>query len=159
MLATNFNIRTSAMKTDQIMIRKNFLRSTNALIAWLLAILGFGCSINMPVEYGMPHADFIVKGNVTSTETKQPIENIRVGMQGDTVYTDKDGNYQVVSGSYPDNQSFAISFQDIDEATNGSYQDVDTLVDFTNTEFTGGDGHWYDGETTKELNIKLSPKK
>ena len=54
---------------------------------------------------------------------------------------------------------FNIEFIDIDGAENGEYQSLDTIVEFKDPHFTGGDGDWYAGETSKEFNIQLNPKK
>ena len=38
----------------------------NAVLAALLSMLGYGCSSSdEPVEYGTPHADYMIKGQVT----------------------------------------------------------------------------------------------
>jgi putative lipoprotein (rSAM/lipoprotein system) len=81
-------------------------------------------------------------------------------MKNDTVTTGNDGKYQVVDeGAFPTDQNYTIQFQDIDNDLNGSYSDLDTLAEFKNPEFSHGDGHWYEGETSKEMDIKLTPKK
>jgi hypothetical protein len=90
------------------------------------------------MEYGTPSAKFIVKGKVESSVTNQPIQNIRV---------------------YPEAQTFPIRFHDIDGNLQGEFNNLDTVVEFKNPQFTNGDGHWYKGETSKEFNIQLKPKK
>jgi putative lipoprotein (rSAM/lipoprotein system) len=85
---------------------------------------------------------------------------IQVIMKNDTSFTDNEGKYEVVDeGAFPTNQTYTIQFRDIDNELNGSFIDRDTLVEFKNPEFSHGNGHWYEGETTKEFNIKLTPKK
>jgi putative lipoprotein (rSAM/lipoprotein system) len=112
------------------------------------------------VEYGTPNAKFIVNGTVTSAETEEPIRNIRVIMKYDTAFTDNEGNYEVTDkGAFPTDQTYSIQFQDFDIESNGSFNDKDTVVEFKNPEFSHGDGHWYEGETTREFDIKLTPKK
>jgi putative lipoprotein (rSAM/lipoprotein system) len=138
-----------------------YLHFVNALISGCLTLLGFSCNIvDPPVEYGTPNAEFIVNGMVTSAETEAAIENIRVIMKSDTVYTDNDGNYEVTDkGAFPSDQTYSIQFQDLDNELNGSFDDIDTIVEFKNPEFSHGDGHWYEGKATKEFNVKLTPKK
>jgi putative lipoprotein (rSAM/lipoprotein system) len=138
-----------------------YLQSVNALISGCLTLLGFSCDhINPRVEYGTPNARFIVNGKVTSFETEEVIKNIRVIMKNDTTFTDGEGKYEVVdNGAFPTDQIYAIQFQDIDNESNGAFNDKDTLVEFKNPEFSHGNGHWYEGKTTKEFDIKLTPKK
>ena len=140
------------------------LKTCNVLIAGLLAILGFTTSCPI-VEYGAPYATFIVNGKVVSSETDQPIENVRVKMQVDSItstdtYTDVNGAYQVVDESgLPNDHTYIIEFKDIDGEINGKFSDLDTIVEFKDPIFTGGDGDWYSGETSKEFDVKLTPKK
>src|SRR5208283_4387080 len=111
----------------------------NAVIALLLAFLGFTVSCgkleygtpSVPyTEYGTPNAKFIVKGEVESSQTDQPIKNIRVIMQRDSVLTDSTGHYQVDSYGFPVLRTFSIKFHDIDGNLNGEYFDLDTIVVF-----------------------------
>jgi len=140
-----------------------FYKTSNAIIFGLLALLGFAPSCekgpSTKAEYGTPSAKFIVNGKVNSKESNSPVKSIRVIMNRDTSYTDSEGYYQVneING-FPDNQTFQINFQDIDSTINGDYNDLDTIVEFTNPQFVNGDGHWYKGETSKELNVKLGKK-
>jgi len=143
------------------MVKIKFLKISSKVLAGLLTLLGFASTCGDPaVEYGMPTAKFIVKGSVTSLNSNEAIQGIRVTLQQDTAWTDKDGKYEVSNrGAFPDDQTFAIQFTDYDGSANGDYQDVDTLVEFKDPEFTNGDDNWYSGETTKEFNIKLNLKK
>ena len=142
------------------MIKNGYLKFYNAVIIAFLALLGFSCSNDPVDEYGTPSAKFIVNGNVLSEESNEPVRNIRVVMQNDTAYTDQEGNYQVADNwGFPTDQTYIIKFSDIDNELNGAYHAIDTVVEFNDPEFTGGDGKWYSGETTKILDIKLTPKK
>lgn len=143
------------MKRVQI----KMLKSYNVLIAGLLAIIGFASSCDSKDEYGTPSAKFIVNGKVTSSETEQPIENIRVIMQNDTSYTNTEGIYQVTDKyGFPADQTYSIKFQDVDGEINDEFNNLDTIVKFTDPKFSGGDGDWYSGETSKEFDVKLTPK-
>ena len=60
-------------------MKVRFNRWYNAVLTALLSMLGFSCSSDEPeeygpivLEYGVPHADYIVKGTVTD-ETGTPI--------------------------------------------------------------------------------------
>ncbi len=138
-----------------------YLHSVNALISGCLTLLGFSCDlVNPRVEYGTPNAEFIVNGTITSAETEEAVQNIRVIMNNDTAYSDDNGSYEVTDkGAFPTDQTYTIQFQDIDNELNGSFDDKDSIVEFKNPEFSHGDGHWYEGTATKEFDIKLTPKK
>jgi len=145
---------------------KNYLSILNKLILMLLAFLGFSCDPNEPgVEYGMPCADFKVNGNIVDEISLEKISNIQVVLQnalsstihGDTAYSDENGNYEVSLNDFPGSNAFIVNFKDVDGTRNGSYLATDTIIDFSDIEFTDGDGSWYSGEKSKELNIKLSP--
>ncbi len=144
-------------------VKNKFYKTLNAIIFGLLALLSFASSCNKgpnsKVEYGTPSAKFIVNGKVNSKDLNAPIKNIRVVMNRDTSFTDSEGKYQVVENNgFPNNQTFQINFQDIDSTINGDYKDLDTNVEFVNPQFVNGDGHWYEGETSKEFNVKLDKK-
>jgi putative lipoprotein (rSAM/lipoprotein system) len=146
-------------------MKRNFLKKYNYFLAVLLSVLGMGgactvqgCEYGTPVaEYGTPSATFIVHGSVTS-EGNTKIPNIRVVMQFDTTFTDADGKYKVQAFDFPDDHDFLVEVDDIDGTASGSYQSKDTIVSFVDPQFTGGDGLWNQGETTKEINIKLKAK-
>lgn len=136
----------------------------NKFIAFLLSVIGIGgacsfggCAYGTPVEYGTPTATYKVIGKV-STEEDSKIKGIRVIMRNDTAHTDVDGKFQVQTVDFPTDVDFDIEFDDIDGALNGSFQSLDTIVSFVNPEFENGDGHWYQGETSKEFNVKLKSK-
>ena len=83
-----------------------------------------------------------------------------LAMQTDSVYSDNKGNYQVVDEfGFPISHSYSITFTDIDGTANGEFQTLDTVVEFKDPVYTGGDGHWNEGETQKEFNVVLKPKK
>jgi putative lipoprotein (rSAM/lipoprotein system) len=147
-------------------MKRALLKKYNTLISFLLSILGFGaaCSLGSceyglpPVEYGTPHATFIVKGIVKAEVTSNNLPSIRVVMGEDTAFTDESGNYQVKNIEFPKDQTFMVEFKDIDGETNGEYQPLDMIVEFIDPEFSGGSGGWDSGETEKEINVKLKDK-
>jgi putative lipoprotein (rSAM/lipoprotein system) len=145
-------------------LKIQFLKGYNLLLSLLLAALG--CTEKEPVcEYGTPHATFIVKGTVRSKTNAQPVPKVKVEMNYDSpesgtyssALSDNNGNYEVKTEDFPNDQTFSMKFTDPDGAVNGLYLEKDTVVEFKNPVFTGGDGNWYDGETKKELHIKLTP--
>ncbi len=150
------------MKNPSLFLYKNY----NKLLRVLLTLLGFGtvcslgcCMYGSPeVEYGTPHATFRVNGNVKSEASSEVLPNIRVVMGNDTAYTDGAGNYQVSNEEFPHNQAFMLEFEDVNGETGGEYQALDTIVEFIDPEFTGGNDVWDHGTTEKEFNIKLKDK-
>lgn len=147
-------------------IKLSLLKKYNGVISVLLTLLGFTTACEQgvdeygtpAVEYGVPVATFIVKGTVKSETIDNPISNIRVVLNYDTVYTDNEGNYEVKNSDFPEDQSYTLEFKDIDGATNGNYQSLDTIVDFIDPQFTGDEDNWNVGEVEKEVNIKLKSK-
>jgi putative lipoprotein (rSAM/lipoprotein system) len=151
------------------------LKSYNALFASLISLLGFASScdwIGMKAMYGTPSGDFIVKGKVES-KSNQPVAGIKVEMRREfdtqtgkisvlmdsVASTPSTGIYKVKTNDSPEEQTFKVKFIDVDGATNGEYETLDTTVVFQNPKFTGGNDHWYHGKTEKELNVKLKAKK
>ncbi len=140
------------------------LEKHNKLIAFLLSVIGIGgactfggCAYGTPVEYGTPTATFKVNGKVNSEEDVK-IKGIRVIMCDDTAYTNEEGKFQVQTVNFPADVDLDIEFDDTDGELNGAFQSLDTIVSFVDPEFKNGDGHWYQGETSKEFNVKLKSK-
>lgn len=142
-------------------VETGFLKLYNVIILGLLSLIGITTScekLKPRVEYGTPHANFIVNGKIESAISNTPINNIKVLIRSDSSLTDIDGNYHLSIQEFPTDQTFQIKITDIDGALNGEYQDLDTIVEFKTPTFINGDG-WYSGETTKEFDIKMNPKK
>jgi len=134
---------------------KNFLFKTyNKVIVFLLGMIGFsvGC---IRMEYGTPNADFILNGNIKSTTTEQPIENIKVTMGYKSVNSDENGNFTIKVNGFPQEQTFSVQIEDIDGSENESFQNKDTTVTFPDGNFSGGEDNWYKGETKKDITIRL----
>jgi putative lipoprotein (rSAM/lipoprotein system) len=152
---------------------KKILTIYNAIIAALLSLLGCTINISGPAEYGTPSADFIIRGKALSNDG-QPASNISVVMREqigtgndeqpqlhkvDSTRTDNNGDYRVkAQGAFPEDQTFRLTFSDIDGATNGAFKDTTVTVEFINPVFTGGSGNWHKGETVQEVNIQLHPE-
>ncbi len=146
-------------------MKAKIIKKHNKLLSFFLSLLGFGSVLTFnscedevspsSCEYGTPYATFNVKGTVKSETTSNTIPNIRVVMGYDTTFTAEDGSFQVSTSEFPDDQTFTVSFKDIDGVNNGSLQPMDTTIEFTDPEFTDGDDSWYSGETEKEIDIEL----
>ena len=138
----------------------------NKLLIFVIALIGFTTSCSKKLMYGTPEAKFIFKFSVKSEKDNSPIKNIHV-MVGDTIFyknkndlynTDSMGNYVFNIYGNPGNRKFRVYFRDIDSTQNGQFQNMDTIIEFKNPKFTGGDGSWYAGQTEMEINVKLKPK-
>lgn len=143
--------------------RKNFLIKINSILGILVSFLGFttACNGGGYCEYGMPNADFKINGNIKSENTSAIIPNIKVTMQDTSGYystsvnSNESGNYEIQINDFPTDNAYLLTFEDIDSTENGEYETLDTIIEFNDTEFSGGDGSWYAGETEQELNVKL----
>jgi len=139
----------------------------NKISLLIISILGFACDPDdIRVEYGCPNADFKINGTVVNEVTNTKISNIRVILSDtqngiynrDTVYTNEYGGFEVRVNESPSTTSLMLSFDDIDGQVNGQFQSLDSIVEFNDPTFEGGDGSWYYGETSKEVNVKLTPE-
>jgi len=143
---------------DMKFIRFKALLTYNRFISFLIGLMGFASScIPEPMEYGMPHATFRLKGNVKSSNIEVPIPNIKVKMNQDSTYTDNLGNFDIKQTDFPVEQTFIVQFIDFDGNVNGSFKSIDTTITFENPVFSGGDGNWYEGTTEKVIEIKMNP--
>jgi len=118
------------------------------MLTSLLYLMGFSTSCHK--EYGSPEPMYgavvgkIINGTIKSNDsTNTPIKNIRISFNGSYLYSNIDGFYEL----YTENasNSYNIIFEDIDGLQNGSYNPLDTFVNFTDTNYIN-------------LNIKLTPK-
>ena len=134
------------------------VKQYNRLLFLIIGLLGYAaCTRESPNEYGTPSADFIING-VVENQANQPIPNIKVVVRYDSTYTAVDGKFTIINRTFPQDQNFITRLRDIDGAANGSYQDKDTTISFTNNTYTNGDGHWYNGKVSKSVVIKLTSK-
>lgn len=138
---------------------KNFILSTvNKAIVLLLVFLGFACDsddeYNGYVEYGSPSADFKATGTVVDQSTLNRLSNIQVAMDGDTIYTGQNGEYEIIAHHSSVVQQYEISFVD----TNSIYLPKDTVIDFSDVNFQNADG-WYQGIKTLQVDIALNSNK
>ena len=149
-------------------MKKSFFRLFDKIVVLLLGCAGILTSCDQYVdEYGMPHADFELKGAVTSKATAQPIQNIRVvrpyfpGLElgytpGDTVYTDKDGKYAFAFGGWL--EKYQLKFEDIDGEENGGlFQPIEIEGKFTQADQVEKVKGWYEGKFVKTENVTLEP--
>ena len=76
-------------------------------------------------------------------------------MDTSKVYTNDLGEYIIETRNSISKQLYTLKFRDIDEGLNGAYKDIDTIIDFTNIEYVGGDGSWNYGDKALRLDIEL----
>ncbi|MDR1526164.1 MAG: radical SAM-associated putative lipoprotein [Dysgonamonadaceae bacterium] len=152
-----------------------WLKLFDKVIVALLGVAGLlmGCNIvfETPAEYGMPHADFVLKGTVTSAATSQPVKNIQVvrpfweygyGYEGgyaaigDTVYTDENGKFAFEFDGLP-TMKYQLKLKDIDGQENGGqFVSKEIEGEFTKADQEKkGNDRWYDGKFVKTRNVLL----
>lgn len=152
-------------------MKKSLLTGTNAVITFLMALLGFGttgCFMKYGVpdepmleKYGVPHATFEAAGKVTD-EAAQPVENIRVTMKTkrengylSDQYTNEDGEYYV---SLEDNwpiDSVDIIVTDTADVYEGD--SVRVKVDYDRSGVSKGD-NWNNGNGIVRQDFQLKKK-
>ena len=164
-------------------MKVRFNRWYNAVLTALLSMLGFSCSLDepeeygTPVEYGAPHADYILKGTVTD-EAGTPIQGIKTSLKEvykdeghiygmDSIQTNPSGNYQFTYqlgsdfyGNPLGSEHIKLIVEDIDGEANGGEFLSDTLdIDYDKAVKTGeGDHHWYTGKFEITTDVKLKKK-
>ena len=148
-------------------MKAKMLTRINALLALLLGALGFtACEPeHMVAEYGVPHADLTIEGEVTN-EAKEALPDIQITAKGGwkddakimywsgerfTLATGTDGRfYGYYQGAFP-LQIYKIYATD----TTGVYapDSIETTVTFSE-----GNGHWYKGKGTLHADFVLKRK-
>ena len=146
------------------------------MIGGILTLLGFsGCNtihsiIDPPAEYGMPHANYKLLGDVSDTNGK-PIKGIRVifapygnptegHWADDTLCTDDKGHFEKECAKFEfgwvDDQITFLA-EDVDGEENGSYKSKELAGKdkVTITQTKKGDGNWYEGEFEIKAQITL----
>lgn len=143
-------------------IKNQGMNGYNLFLTMLLALLG--CSgEEQACEYGTPRANFVVKGTIRSKSNAQPVSHVKVKLfdsdmnLSDSVISDQNGSFEVDIEDFPMSQELPIKFTDVDGTANGLFLPKDTVVEFKDPSFTGGDGNWNQGETQKVFDIKLIP--
>lgn len=154
-------------------MKVRFNRWYNALLTVLLSMLGFeSCSsesleeYGSPiVEYGCPHADYIVKGTVTD-EAGKPVQGIKITAPASsdtdaatqTALTDGSGAFKLKEFSNM-RGNFLIA-EDIDGDANGGEFKSDTLnvLEIKNPKQIEKGKGWYNGKFEVTADFKLKKK-
>ena len=146
---------------------KQLIKYFDRIILLILGLAGLA-SCEPMAEYGVPSADYQIKGTVTDSVTNSPLKNIRVirkfaenSLYGDTVYTDAEGKYNINFTTFPvDNPQFSLKYEDTDGVLNGGdFAERELTVKITSSDWVDdGDDDWYYGKAVKTENIKLQYK-
>lgn len=136
------------------------------LTASFLSLIGFhDCQCIHPNEYGTPHATYTISGSIKAVSTQNVIPHIKVSLIDtcindtkilSTTATDSAGRYAVSVIKYPDTFAWKLQAADTDGAQNGSFAPHDTLVTFTPSDLSGGDGKWDKGHAQKNISLYLN---
>lgn len=143
-------------------------------VKWSLSILGLslgcyaltGC---VRVEYGVPHANFQVKGKVIDSKTKEGLRGISVTMNPagyqqvngqesvskyyyDSTVVNVNGEFELWAQEMTSGNIY-LKVKDIDPYTYGNYLEKTVKVQFQQTE--EGSGSWYEGTYSSDILIEL----
>ena len=147
-------------------MKKSLLTGTNAVITFLMALLGFGTTgcfmkYGAPTEYGVPYASFDVAGKVTDEET-QPVENIHVKIKSKRPgwflldqYTNEDGEYHVSFACDVPDDSVDIVVTDTADIYQG--ESVRVKVDYDRSG-VAKDDNWNNGKGIVRHDFQLKKK-
>lgn len=131
----------------------------NRLILLLLALLGMGaCTEESSEEYGVPHADFEIKGRVCDPDGN-PIADILI--ERDTYVktrTDADGSY-LFDWQGMNGPSCTLRFTDTDGPEHGgTFAQKEVTVVFSESDRTAPREGWYKGAFSKTADVTLEPQ-
>ncbi len=147
-------------------MKKIAIKTYGKIITLLFALLGIGagCEKPLPVpEYGVPAADFIIKGKVTDKESQKPLKNIAVikksrhSPKNDTVRTNALGDYELKFNDFPGEDYWVVA-KDLEGTDDGGWYGPDSILVNTKqmTQVKKGKGGWYDGIfEKKDADFKL----
>jgi putative lipoprotein (rSAM/lipoprotein system) len=160
-------------------MKRFILKPYDKFIIALITIIGSLTScdfFNPPAEYGVPHADYEIKGIVTDSITSSPVQHIRVTITQNLTYTKNDsilthvdtlavketdstGKYDIQFQTFPlEELTFKVKADDIDGTANGgNFTSQQKDVSFKQSDLSGGKD-WYDGKAVKIIDIKLKKK-
>lgn len=146
-------------------MKKIALKAYGKIVTVILSIFGItfagiSCIHDTPApEYGVPSADYIVKGKVTDATTNQPIKGIGIIVPdrahpeyGDTVYTNDQGDYKVeLLKTFPYwNEKMKVIAKDLDGMENGEFRSDSIEISFSHKDLIKkGSGNWYEGTFEK----------
>lgn len=166
-------------------LNRAFIKGTNWALSGLISLLGISaCDSDSeydpsPVEYGTPHAHFIVSGKVTDVQGNG-LEGIQVVVPSvdyhqkatsgfyptwpiiteeckDTLYTNANGTFKYTHIGTATNDSINVRMKFEDVSENPQFETDSTKVTFFYSELKNGSG-WNEGSAEKEMQIALRNK-
>ena len=127
----------------------------------LSAIMVISIACKKEDDKKAPNADYIFKGYVKSTETNEPIKNIKVSIEnfGNKEYSTSDiGFYYFEYFGIDITTDWHFKFDDIDSIENGSFENKDTVIRLNSGFLHDYDGNAYSGRMESEILILLNAK-
>lgn len=144
---------------------------------WLFGLLGIsmtGCSVNscetIKCEYGVPHAEFEVKGKVIDADSKQAVKGVCVTLHEsvynpdteeitphkwpiDSTVVNTNGEFELRSDGFPQDIMF-VRVKDLDPQNDGKYIEKNVQVALKQTE--DAPGTWNQGIYSADIIIELT---
>lgn len=104
--------------------KRKIIRSLFGLFSFSAVMFVFQACYGTPTDYGL---DIYVEGVVISKKNNNPIQGIKVTLEGSSNYgiSDSLGRYSFYDESA---QQYSFKFQDLDTATYGAYRSLDTTI-------------------------------
>lgn len=99
-------------------MKKIALKTYGKILTLFFSLVGMltGCDwIEPTVEYGVPNADYVIKGKVTDKESQKPLKNIAVikksrhSPKNDTVRTNALGDYELKFNDFPGEDYWVVA--------------------------------------------------
>lgn len=141
---------------------------------WLFGLLGIsmtGCSVNscetIKCEYGVPHAEFEVKGKVIDADTRNAVTGVSVTLHEvrynngkntpekypmDSTVVNTNGEFTLYGNGFPNDVMF-VKVKDLDTQSDGNYPEKVVEISLQNTE--QGTGSWDNGTYSSDVLIEL----
>ncbi|MFT3751944.1 MAG: radical SAM-associated putative lipoprotein [Paludibacter sp.] len=162
-------------------MKKLILKPYDKIIVAILGLISFltGCNLigPTPAEYGVPTADYEIKGTVTDSLTSTPITQAKVTITRtetwqlenqttthiDTLATEKtdsNGKFDIQVQQFPlDEVTFHVNIEDVDgNANGGDFYPQNKDISFKIADLTGTKADWYSGKAAKTQDFKLKKK-
>ncbi|MDL2289784.1 radical SAM-associated putative lipoprotein [Paludibacteraceae bacterium OttesenSCG-928-F17] len=152
-------------------MKNYFIKLFDKTMIAVLGLIGLASACNPIAEYGVPHADFEIKGTIIDKENNSAISNIRIIRQTtredtenygypDTTYTNDAGNFSFKFSEFSSNSAdFSLTIEDIDGIENGGEFEEKTIeASFTKSDQVRKKDGWYEGGFLKKYTIELEQK-
>lgn len=103
---------------------RKFIKNILGGLSFTAALFVFQACYGTPQDF---NEDVLVEGKVTAVNTDTPVSGIKVTVKELNQYnfTNNSGHFSFYLDSM---ENYSLSFEDVDEAENNSYQKFDTLL-------------------------------